>query len=202
MKHRRQMKKEGWLKAQKCPQSSNPFTVDTGAASRGSTEGGGREIQAPTGFSTWSWEERRTNCAGLHPLTLCPGKDFGIAQPLEVIKGTHPRKGASERPVHWALVCMIRIDFFLNKNRDHEAITHCGFPSVYKDNTTSLQTIQTVQKDRRKDPPLNFPPPRDNYHWKVRNYQRPAFQNMKIHTYLIVNKRDKYAILYSALWTQ
>lgn len=83
------------------------------------------------------------------------GRTLGLYSLWKMTKNGPPWRSASVRPAHQGRACMIRIDFFfLKKNQDHEAITHCSFSSVYKDNTTSLQTIQTIQKGRRKNLPL------------------------------------------------
>lgn len=115
---------------------------------------------SPTRFSPAAGRRSRHGRGGTHPLELFPGKDFRDCPASErwsrvdLHGGGHPRGQATMSQLAWS-----ELTFFKNKNQDHETVTHYDFSSVYKDNTTSVETIQTIQKDRRKRLPLNFPAP-------------------------------------------
>lgn len=171
------MEKEGWHKAQKCPQPSNPLTVAKGAASRGSTEGrGGR----PKLHQALVCEAEKV-C-----IEVSRGKDSAIVEPLEGDQGGHPRRGASVRPAHQALVQIISIYFFKTKIE----IMKLLLPVVVFQFTKIIQLHyrefkQFYKETGEKTLSLIFLLPEITCH-----YETTPFQNIKIHTYLTLNKRD------------
>lgn len=74
------------------------------------------------------------------------------------------------RLIHQVLACIARIDYFLTKIKITKLLcrniiyrkTVFFFFLVFKDKTNSLQPIQILQKESRRNFPL-FPSPRDDY---------------------------------------